>query len=348
MLLSIIYEPQAKPFSFDGRVTPSWIDYTPTLTNGDFVWGNVIFTQGFNVATDATVDIKLSEPVMGTIFLGEKSIMNVDLPLLVLDKITMAANSTINHKAKSIEVFAGSITATIRGYINNHAVYSQDAIIKTNGIDLRDNTLICHNITHNGTIWDFSNGSINLQKYANNGDYETENGIFFKGLTGTPLGVIYLRNAQFETLWENSSSVPVLRFYNLNRLNTNNVKFKILWSFTYTFSGVGSWFYPDETTFSGFNRTLNCQMPNINGSNIVFEKTNVLFPNYIGISAGPISYDTVNLTFSAGTVMLWDIFNIDGQVDISGLNKSPFNLSDAQYNINPGATLNFHDANILL
>lgn len=344
-----------KPFSFDGRMTPSWVDYTPTLTNGDFVWGSVFFMNGFNVATDATVVLKLSEPVYGSIFLGERSTMWVNSSLEVFNGITMAADSTINHFARSIEVLAGTITAPTRGYINNYAWPYTESIIKVNGINLGGSCLVCHNIHHNTTTWDFSNGPITCGS-PRGGDADSEYGLYFKGHTPVEtinIGIVYLKNANFPKLWQNGSGVPQIRFFNMNRLNTYNVRFGIAPGATYTLSGIewSGWFYPENTSFgaSGNGCVLNFNLPTLltTGGNVTFERgLSTFFQLPIGLAAGPITFNTTDLTFTQTANLLWASYFIDGRVNISGQNNTPLSISNASFEISSGAIMQFNDCNV--
>jgi len=346
LALLLLFSHRATPFSFDGRVTPTVVDYRPTLTNGDYAWGAVFFYKGFDVAPHAVVNVSLAAPVFNTIYLGRLSTLKIQRTLEISDGIIMDTDSNIIFRVSpdnlpaSLDILNGTITATTRG----HLYQTVDPVyIKTYGHNLGNSTIIIHQPTATLT-WDFSNGPIVCGSYRG-GHYESEYGLFFKG--GISVGSwIDLRNAMFGALWQNTSGVPEIRFSLVGILSTYNVDWGFVSDSTYTFSGIDGWVYPTKNTFGVVPwRILDYYPTVLSGDFVVKSGLTVNFKNQIFITP-PGTFNSCDLNLTSTLTMIYPAFTFNGKVNINGQNKPWVDLSSAHLQISPGSKINITNCSV--
>ncbi|MBA4320409.1 MAG: hypothetical protein C0412_18585 [Flavobacterium sp.] len=346
LALLLLFFFKATPFSFDGRVTPTVVDYRPTLTNGDYVWGAVIFYKGFDVAPYAIVNVSLAVPVFNSIYLGRISTLKFQNTLEVSDGIIMDTDSNIifnispDNLPASLDILNGTITATTRGHIYQT---TDPVYIKTYGHNLGNSTIIIHVPTATLT-WDFSNGPISCGSYRG-GHYESEYGLFFKGdFVGGCF--VYLRNATFSALWQNTSGVPEVRFSQVGSLFTDNVDWGFFSDNAYTFSGINGWVYPTKTTLGVVPwRVLDYYPPNLLGDFEVKPGLTINFKNAVAL-APPGTFNSCDLNLTSTLIMLYPAFTFNGNVNINGQNKPWVDLSAAHIQISPGSKINVTNCSV--
>lgn len=323
------------PFSFDGRITPTYVDYKATLTDGDYINGMVFFTRGFAVAAGATVHLNLFVPVAKDITLGSESAIYLDNSLEIQDGSLLTGGSRGHiYPSQNLSGGGSDINATN---------------IKTDGLDLNSTTLIVHVAGLRGRfIWDFSNKPVLWQQDSFGfGDYETEKGIFFKGVTHIS-GIVNLKNAHCPDLSENFAyNIPIIRFYGISSLQIDNMQFNLTTNYTLTTIWNGLTI-DDQTSFSGPGQifTLGHSGPVL--TNCTFNPgLEVQFQNPFGdevqVQNGPLSLSNTDLLLTTTMRMRKPQCFVDGENNVYGQNNVRFSSDRCWYHILPDSKLSFHD-----